>query len=464
MVQTQSLWFRTALLPDGWASGVRLRIREGLIDRVERDSEPAAGEPVHAVALPGVGNVHSHAFQRGMAGLAEHRGPEADDFWTWREAMYRFLDRLEPDDVVAIAAQAYVEMLESGFTRVGEFHYLHHAPDGSAYENAGEMMVSIAEAADHTGIGLTLLPVFYAHGGFGGTAPTPGQRRFISDTELYSRLVESARRAVARLDGASVGVAPHSLRAATPAELERVLELGTTGPVHIHAAEQIREVDDCVAWSGQRPVEWLLDHVSVDRRWCLVHATHMTPGETLRLAESGAVAGLCPVTEANLGDGLFRAPEYLHARGALGIGTDSNVAIDAAVELRMLEYGQRLLHRARNVLAIDPSRSTGRQLFDAAVAGGARALGVAAAVLSTPLPHGLVEGAAADVVTLDVEHAALGGRERDALLDSWVFTGGRDAVDCVWVRGRKVVSGGRHGARHDVAARYRRVIRDVLES
>jgi formiminoglutamate deiminase len=398
-----------------------------------------------------------------MAGLAEHRGPQADDFWTWREAMYRFLDRLEPDDVVAIAQQAYVEMLESGFTRVGEFHYLHHAPDGGVYENPGEMMVSVAEAADDTGIGLTLLPVFYAHGGFGGAAPTRGQRRFISDVELYSRLVESARRAVARLDGAAVGVAPHSLRAVTPAELERVLEIDGIGPVHIHAAEQVREVDDCVVWSGQRPVDWLLDHAGVDRRWCLVHATHMTPGETLRLAASGAVAGLCPVTEANLGDGLFRAPEYLYAHGALGLGTDSNVAIDVAVEIRMLEYGQRLLHRARNVLAVDLARSTGRQLFDAAVTGGARALGVAVPGTGTSM-HGIAEGASADLVSLDVEHAALAGRERDLLLDSWIFTGGREAIDCVWVRGRKVVSGGRHRARDEVAARYRRVIEDVLGS
>ena len=462
MVQTPSLWFRTALLPDGWADGVRIRIRSGLIERIERDAAPATDEPAHAVAVPGLGNVHSHAFQRGMAGLAEHRGPEADDFWTWREAMYRFLDRLEPDDVVAIAAQAYVEMLESGFTRVGEFHYLHHAPDGSKYANPGEMMASIAEAADRTGIGLTLLPVFYAHGGFHGTAPTTGQRRFITDTQFFSRLVESARHAVARLDGASVGVAPHSLRAVTPDELRTILELERSGPVHVHAAEQVREVDDCVAWSGQRPVEWLLDHADVDRRWCLVHATHMTPGETLRLAASGAVAGLCPVTEANLGDGLFRAPEYLLARGSFGIGTDSNVAIDAAVELRMLEYGQRLLHRARNVLAIDQTRSTGRQLFEIAVDGGARALGVARATESAR--SGLVAGTPADIVTLNATHPSLAGRERDALLDSWLFTGGAKAVDCVWVRGRQVVAGGRHDARDDIAARYRRVIANILES
>jgi formiminoglutamate deiminase len=278
---------------------------------------------------------------------------------------------------------------------------------------------------------------------------------------LFSRLVESAHRAVARLDGAIVGVAPHSLRAVTPDELRTILELERSGPIHLHAAEQIREVDDCVAWCGQRPVEWLLDHADVDRRWCLVHATHMTPGETLRLAASGAVAGLCPVTEANLGDGLFRAPEYLVARGAIGIGTDSNVAIDAAVELRMLEYGQRLLHRARNVLAIDPTRSTGRQLFELAVAGGARALGIAS---SPSTSAGLLAGAPADIVTLNATHPSLAGRERDALLDSWLFTGGAKAVDGVWVRGCQVVAAGRHHARDDVAARYRRVLKTMLES
>jgi formiminoglutamate deiminase len=458
MVQTPALWFRTALLPNGWADSVRIRVRDGLIESIEPGVAPE-GDEQHDVGLPGLGNVHSHAFQRGMAGLAEHRGREADDFWTWREAMYRFLDALQPDSVAAIAAQAYVEMLESGFTRVGEFHYLHHAPDGRPYSAPGEMMVAIAAAAEQTGIGLTLLPVFYAHGGFGGAAPTPGQRRFISDVGLFGRLVEEARRATSRIAGARVGVAPHSLRAATPAELAEVVTLMRDEPVHIHAAEQVREVEDCVAWSGQRPVAWLLDHAPVDQRWCLVHATHLTADEVARLAASGATAGLCPITEANLGDGFFPAPDYLRARGGFGIGTDSNVHIDAAVELRTLEYGQRLLHRARNVLAIDPDRSTGRQLFEAAVQGGGRALGT---VVTQRDASGFAVGASADIVSLMQEHPALVGRRGDRLLDSWLFTAGSAAVDCVWVRGRRVATSGRHHARDAIAERYRRSIRAIL--
>jgi len=446
------------LLPNGWAGSVRIRIRDGLVESVEPGATPD-GDEQHAVGLPGLGNVHSHAFQRGMAGLAEHRGREADDFWTWREAMYRFLDALEPDTVAAIAAQAYVEMLESGFTRVGEFHYLHHAPDGSPYADAGEMLTAIAEATEQTGIGLTLLPVFYAHGGFGGAAPTPGQRRFICDVDSFGRLVDSARRTTARIAGARVGVAPHSLRAATPLELAEVVALTRDEPVHIHAAEQVREVDDCIAWSGQRPVAWLLDHAPVDRRWCLVHATHMTADEVSELAASGATAGLCPVTESNLGDGFFPAPDYLRARGGFGIGTDSNVHIDAAVELRTLEYAQRLLHRARNVLAIDPERSTGRQLFEGAVAGGAGALGTLA---HTSDASGLVVGASADIVSLTEDHPALVGRRGDLLLDSWLFSAGSGAIDCVWVRGRRVATGGRHHARDTIADRYRRAIRTIL--
>jgi formiminoglutamate deiminase len=457
MVQARALWFRTALLPQGWAESVRIRIREGLIDRVEPGAAED-GDERHSIGLPGIGNVHSHAFQRGMAGLAEHRGRETDDFWTWRESMYRFLDALEPDTVAAIAAQAYVEMLESGFTRVGEFHYLHHAPDGRPYDQPGEMLVSIAEAADLTGIGLTLLPVFYAHGGFGGAEPTAGQRRFICDVGLYARLVDAARRATSRLAGACVGVAPHSLRAVTPDELAQVVGLVEGGPIHIHAAEQVREVEDCLAWSGLRPVAWLLENAAVDRRWCLVHATHMTADEVARLASSGATAGLCPITESNLGDGLFAAPDYLRAGGSVGIGTDSNVHVDAAVELRTLEYGQRLRYRQRNVLAIDPDRSTGRQFYEGAVAGGTRALGTPA---NRDVP-GLGEGAPADIVSLAAGHPTLAGRRGDNLVDSWLFAAGSAAVDCVWVRGRRVVTGGRHHARTAVEQNYRRALGSIL--
>ncbi|MDE3114862.1 MAG: formimidoylglutamate deiminase [Pseudomonadota bacterium] len=448
------LWFGSALLPAGWADNVRLTVANGKILRVEAGMPAAVGDECHAAVLPGLANLHSHAFQRGMAGLAERRGPEGDNFWTWREVMYRFLDRLTPDDVEAIAAEAYVEMLETGFTRVGEFHYLHHAPSGAPYANRAEMEVRIAAAAEATGIGLTLLPVFYAHANFGGQPPAPGQRRFINDLDGFARLMEESGRAISTLADSRLGVAPHSLRAVTPEELRTVIALVEGGPIHIHAAEQTKEVEDCLAWSGARPVEWLLDQFAVDSRWCLVHATHLNGTETERLAASGAVAGLCPVTEANLGDGVFPGLAYRTAGGRFGLGTDSNIQIDPAAELRGLEYAQRLMHRARNVLASAPGRSTGRDVLDSALTGGTQALGA--------VPCGLQAGAAADFFTLDPDHPALFGHQRDALIDSWIFASWRGAVDCVWRGGVKVVEGGQHRDRNAVAARYRRTVTRIL--
>jgi formiminoglutamate deiminase len=437
------LHFASALLPDGWACDVRLEIAAGRIVVVERGAAPFDGDERAAVGLPGVANLHSHAFQRAMAGLTERRGQRQDSFWTWRALMYRFATQMTPDDVEAIAAQAYVEMLEAGFTRVGEFHYVHHAPDGRPYDNVAEMAARIAAAADAAGIGLTLLPVFYAHGGFGGVLPTPEQARFLNDPDRYARLIQGSRAVVADLEDAVVGIAPHSLRAVTPEELSTILPLAGEGPVHIHVAEQMKEVSDCCDWSAKRPIEWLLDHAQVDRRWCLVHATHMNEHETMRLAKSGAVAGLCPTTEANLGDGVFPAADFQSAGGTFGIGSDSNVRIDLAEELRLLEYGQRLVGKARNVLAADAERSTGRTLFDAALVGGARALGVEA---------GLQVGAPADIVSLDTDHPALAAREGDDLVDSFIFAGA--PVCGVWRAGRKLVADGVHRQRAPVAARY----------
>ncbi len=351
-----SLWFGTALLPGGWAADVRIDVAAGRIARAEAGVAAGAGDERHAIGLPGLANLHSHAFQRGMAGLAETRGPENDNFWTWREVMYRFLDRLSPEDVEAIAVLAYAEMLERGFTRVGEFHYLHHDPSGAPYADIAELAERIAAAARETGIGLTLLPVFYAHSNFGGAAPVPGQRRFINGVDGFARLTEACAKIAASLDGANMGVAPHSLRAVTADELAAIVPLAKGGPVHIHAAEQTKEVEDSLAWSGARPVEWLLDNASLDARWCLVHATHMTATETEHLARSGATAGLCPITEANLGDGVFPADGFLSSGGHFGIGTDSNVLIDAAGELRALEYAQRLAHRARNLIPREAGR------------------------------------------------------------------------------------------------------------
>jgi len=454
----QILWFEQALLTDGWARQVRFTIIDGMISRIDTDVARQSGETAHGPCLPGLPNLHSHAFQRAMAGLTETRGPPAigtgsDSFWTWRALMYRFVDRLGPDEVQAIAALAYMEMLETGSTRVGEFHYLHHDKDGGAYADPAEMAARIASAAEETGIGLTLLPVFYAHSGFGGVAPGEGQRRFVHDVDGYGRLIEASRAAVAGLPDAVVGIAPHSLRAVTGEELAAILPLAGAGPIHIHIAEQMKEVDDCLAATGARPVRWLMNNAPVDKRWCLVHATHLNAMETERLAKSGAVAGLCPITEANLGDGVFPAHDYLAAGGAFGIGSDSNVLIDAAEELRTLEYAQRLTRRARNVLATAPGGSTGGALFRSAVNGGAQALGMAG---------GLRRGRPADFVTLDRAHPAMIGRDGDALLDSWVFAGRHGAIDGVWRGGRQVVSGGRHHAREAIVARYRTALGGVL--
>jgi formiminoglutamate deiminase len=449
------LYFEEALLNSGWAAGVRIEIADGLIAAVETGTQAGAGDERHVIGLPGMPNLHSHAFQRAMAGLAETRGPDADTFWTWRETMYRLALALTPDDVQAVTALAYAEMLESGFTRVGEFHYLHHDRDGRPYGDPAEMAGRIVAAAGETGIGLTLLPVFYAHGGFGGQAPAPGQRRFICDPATFGRLVEACRRRALTHPGSVVGVAPHSLRAVTPEELAAVLPLADNGPVHIHAAEQRREVEDCLAWSGRRPVEWLLDQAAADGRWCFVHATHMTPEETRRLAAAGVVAGLCPVTEANLGDGIFNSPAFLACGGRLGIGSDSNVLVGVADELRQLEYAQRLHGRQRNVMSQGDGASTGRALYEAAALGGSAVLGAPAAALAP--------GAPADIVSLDAENPALLERHGDRVLDAWVFAARTNPVDCVWVGGRKWVEAGRHRAWEPIVARYQRSIARLLE-
>jgi formiminoglutamate deiminase len=445
------LWFSSALLPMGWSAAVRLTLSDGLITRVETGVEPAAGDERHGVAIPGLPNLHSHAFQRVMAGLTEHTdGAADDDFWTWREAMYRSVDRLGPDDVEAVSALAFAEMLETGFTRVGEFHYLHHDPAGRPHADPAELATRIIAAAASTGIGLTMLPSLYAHANFGGLPPTPGQRRFVTDLDGFARLLEAARRAAIGLPGTVVGVAPHSLRAVTPDELREVVTLAGTGPIHIHVAEQVREVENCLGWSGRRPVEWLLDGQPVDARWCLIHATHTTADERCGIASREAVVGLCPITEANLGDGVFDARAFQAAGGRFGVGTDSNVLIDSAGELRQLEYTQRLEARRRNILAAGPHWSTGRTLFEGSLRAGARALGVAGA--------GLERGHPADIVTLATGHPSIAARTDDMLLDGWIFAARRGAIDSVWARGRNVVAGGRHVARETFERRFRTVL------
>jgi formiminoglutamate deiminase len=457
VTQDASLWFASALLPGGWAQNVRLRIQDGSIVQVESGVPTGNDDERHAIGLPCLPNLHSHAFQRAIAGLTGVRGQDGDSFWSWRDVMYRFVARLEPDDVRAIASQAFVEMLESGFTRVGEFHYVHHGSDGRPYADIAELAAQVISAAAETGIGLTLLPVLYAHADFDGVPPRADQRRFVNRVDDFARLVESAERHAQRLPDARVGVAPHSLRAVGPTELAAVTALRPGAPVHIHVAEQVHEVEQCVAWSGQRPVAWLLEHANVDERWCLVHATHVDDVELGAMVHSGAVVGLCPITEADLGDGIFPAAPFVARGGRFGVGSDSNVSIDAAIELRTLEYGQRLTHRARNVMASGAGASTGRSLFDAAMLGGTQALSGRAVAQA-----GLAPGQSADLFSLDPGQPALVGRSGDALLDSWIFASGRDSIDRVWRRGRCVVRNGRHVAHEDVARRFAATVQRLL--
>jgi formimidoylglutamate deiminase len=431
------LHLETALLPDGWRNDVVLRIEHGVIVDVEAPGHGPA-ERVSGIAVPGLPNLHSHAFQRAMAGLTERQGDAGgtDSFWSWRTAMYRFVERLSPDDLEAIAALAYMEMLEAGFTAVAEFHYLHHRPDGRPYDDPREMSERLVAAADATGIGLALLPVLYRHGGFGGRPPREAQRRFVCDRDAYGRLMET------RVPDGTIGIAPHSLRAVTLDDLRWAAGTWRNKPAHIHVSEQTREVEECLAAHDRRPVDLLMDTVEIDRRWCLVHATHADAGELERIAKAEAVVGLCPVTEANLGDGLFDVPAFLAAAGRLGVGSDSNVRISAADELRTLEYGQRLVHRRRNVLG-EAARSTGRRLFELALAGGAQAVG---------LPMGaLAAGHRADLVVLDGQ-----GFTGDAVLDHWLFAADNAAVRSVYRGGVPVVQNGQHKEHDRIVARYRK--------
>ncbi|MDA0963274.1 MAG: formimidoylglutamate deiminase, partial [Proteobacteria bacterium] len=429
----QTLTARTALLPDGWANDVAITLDDaGRIAQVRTGAGPAT----HDILLPAPANLHSHTFQRAMAGLTERRGPDASDsFWTWRRLMFRFLDQLTPDDIEAIAAFAFAEMLEAGFARVAEFHYLHHAPGGVPYADPAETSARIATAATGAGIGLTLLPVLYSQGGVDGRALAPGQVRFGCDIDAFAALMQGAGRVVAGLpEDCGLGAAPHSLRAVRPDDLARVAAL-TDGPLHMHLAEQMPEVDEVQAAYGARPVDWALANMEIGPRWCLIHCTQMTASETRALAATGAVAGLCPETEASLGDGIFPAEGWVGAGGRFGLGTDSNIRISLAGEMRMLEYAQRLQSRRRAVLA-DPARSTARRIFDAALAGGAQATGQ---------PTGAIApGHWADLVALDHGHPDLAAAEGDTILDAFVFARAEAAITDVWSAGRHLVTGGRH--------------------
>jgi formimidoylglutamate deiminase len=452
----QALFAEQVLLPEGWSERVRIEIDgRGMIVAVTPGSDGGNAERVEGPLIPGMPNLHSHAFQRAMAGLTQRGGPQHDSFWSWRECMYRFTERLNPDDIESIATQLYVEMLQAGYTSVGEFHYLHHDAAGAPYANPAETSLRILAAAERSGIGATLLPVFYAHSGFGGKKPLPGQLRFVCDIRGYARIIEVLT-ADPRL---TFGFAPHSLRAVTPSELESLLSLrsaiAANAPVHIHAAEQRREVRDCLEWSGARPVEWLLEHTPLDQHWCLVHATHMGDFEAAALADSGAVVGLCPSTEADLGDGLFPAEAWRLAGGFYGIGGDSHVVVDPFAELRLFEYGQRLNCRRRNPALAAPAASVGAALYRAVLAGGARTLGQ---------PIGRIEpGFRADLVVLDADEPALAELTGDDLFDGAIFGPCRRPVRHVMTAGRWQVRDGKHRLAETTLARYRKTLRRLLD-
>lgn len=448
------IFAQRAYCENAWHQSVKITVQSGKITRIEKDVSAAPEDIRVDTLLPALANLHSHSFQRAMAGMTEYREKGRESFWTWRALMYRFLHRLTPVHMSAIAAQTFMEMQLAGYASVGEFHYIHNQSDGTRYDDPAELSVQIMAAAKQTGIGLTHLPVLYTYGGVDGRPLEGGQLRFYNDVSSFADLVERAKRAATNVyDDTIVGIAPHSLRGSSAADIAEILPIHGDGPVHIHIAEQVKEVEDIQAALGARPVEWLLDHAPVDARWCLIHATHMTEAETIAFAKSGAVAGLCPITEANLGDGAFNGPTFLRAGGAFGLGSDSNVNISLTEELRLLEYSQRLRDRERNVMLTDAG-STGEALYLGAAKGGAQAVGRNSGRIKV--------GALADLVAINSQDPTLCALRDDQLFDGLAFAAKDTVVTDLWSAGRHQVQAGRHVAQEAITAAYRCAISDLL--
>lgn len=443
------LFFDKAFVCGQWQQNVRLGVQEGIIETLDVGVEASGAERVGGLAIPAMANVHSHAFQRGFAGLTEYKPAGQSDFWAWRSAMYAFASQMTPRHLQAIAAQVYLECVTAGYSHVGEFHYLHNAHLGQQ----GEMMQALFSAADEVGIGLTLLPVHYQTAGFDGKSLSPEQQAYCLSIEAMQTL---RKEAVLKLgDKHKLGHCFHSLRAVPADFMQDVLASITAGePVHIHVAEQSLEVEECLAATGKRPVEWLLDTVDVNENWCLVHATHMTKDETSALASTGAVAGLCPTTEANLGDGIFPLADYMACGGHIAIGSDSHVCRNPIEELRLLEYSQRLSEKRRSVACNVSSPHVGTTLWTEAALGGFSALGVKAGEIAV--------GARADIIILDAEHPALVAKPTAHILDSLIFAGGEGAVNHVMVAGEWQVRDGRHDKQGEITERYAATLRELL--
>lgn len=447
------LFAKKILLADGWANDQTLTIEQGIITDIISGNVSGA-EQVKGVVIPGMVNCHSHAFQRAFAGFSEQGSEGKDSFWTWRNIMYKFLGQLSAEDAQVIASQLYIEMLKMGYTRVAEFHYLHHDIDGNNHSELSAMAQAIFAAAKDSGIGLTLLPVLYRFSGFGPQAATDGQKRFINSVEQFNDLVTECFKLANLQANCNVGIAPHSLRAVDKSSLltavEHVRSLDAQAPIHIHIAEQQKEVDDCLAHYGQRPVQWLLDNADLDKHWCLIHATHIDEKERQGIVASEAIAGICPTTEANLGDGIFPTDEFLAENGTFAIGSDSHISVNPIEELRWLEYAQRLSKQQRALLASSEQKSVGLNLWQKAAAGGAQSTNSNTGVLAV--------GKQADLLVLDDSQLRLFAHDDKHLLDSVIFASQQNLIEDVMVNGHWVIRDGEHALEKVSADRFAKLL------
>ena len=442
-------YFKQALTDQGWQENVSVAISgTGQFEKLTRDDNPNNYPVISQPVVPGVPNLQSHSFQYAMAGLSEVRRNPIDSFWSRREMMYYFAHNVSPEDLQAITAKLYIELLKGGYTEIVEFHYLHNDMDGACYAHLEELSVAILSAAAQTDLSLTHLPVFYEHANFGGVAPQDAQRRFVNSRDKYALLIERLK---GQMGGHNLGIAPHSLRAVTEEEINWLLELRDDilpgCPVHIHVAEQTKEVDDSIAHSRKRSVVALMDQAPVDKAWCLIHSTHLDDSEVATIADSGATVGLCPLTESNLGNGIFRAVDFLAANGHFGIGSDSNICAQALQELRTLEYSQRLRHRQRNVLCSEQIPNVGSYLWQKAAHGDARASGRAIGRIA--------EGCRADFVELGHDaYGIMAAVSAEAVLDFHMFSDQQADIAGVYVAGRQIINEGQHPQQAEIDASY----------
>ena len=459
MKYEQQIYTKKILLADGWASDKTLTINNGNILAITSGCTDGALK-IEGAVIPGMVNCHSHAFQRAFAGFSEQGSEGQDSFWTWRKIMYQFLAKLTTENAETIASQLYIEMLKMGYTRVAEFHYLHHEIDGRNHSTVSAMAEALFKAAKTSGIGLTMLPVMYQFSGFGSQAPNEGQKRFINSTEQFNQLVSECFKLSENYQNTNVGIAPHSLRAVDKDSLTKAVShvraLDEKAPIHIHIAEQQKEVDDCVAHFGQRPVEWLLANMELDQQWCLIHATHINEQERQGIIASQAIAGICPTTEANLGDGIFPTTEFLAEQGTFAIGSDSHISINPIEELRWLEYAQRLIKQQRAILATDKQASVGANLWQRAALGGAQ---------STNSNTGeLAIGKQADLLVLDEQQTRLFAHSDQHRLDSLIFASQQNPVKDVMVNGQWVIQNGQHQHQSTIADAFADILTEFSRS